>query len=344
MTDAWPPEHPKTAYGKTGLLLISLGTPDAPTYSAVRRYLAEFLSDPRVIETPRLLWLPILYGPILTFRPAKSARAYAKIWDQERGESPLRTYARSQSNKLKDLFEGELEVEWAFRYGQPSIESALQSLKDKGCERLICFALYPQYSASTTASSYDKVFECLGKMRWQPGVHTINRYSDDPVYIDALVQSAKQSLDGLDWQPEKLLMSYHSVPESYHVNGDPYACYCHKTSRQFAEKTDFNSADIVTSFQSRVGPAKWVSPYTDKMVSELAAQGVKKLAVMAPAFSADCLETLEELNMELREQFMEEGGTHFHYIPCLNDSALGIDVLASVVRREAAGWLQRPQF
>lgn len=343
MTHALPaseqPNHPEVSYGKTGLLLISLGTPDAPTYGAVRRYLAEFLSDPRVIETPRALWLPVLYGPILTFRPAKSARAYAKIWDHERGESPLRTYARSQSEKLAKAFEDELEVEWAFRYGQPSIENALAALKEKGCERIICFALYPQYSASTTASSYDKVFECLKKMRWQPGVHTIQRYSDDPVYVDALAQSAKMSLEGLDWTPETLLMSYHSVPESYHTSGDPYACYCHKTSRQFSSVADLGGIDIKTSFQSRVGFAKWVSPYTDQMVSELAAKGVKKLAVMAPAFSADCLETLEELNMELREQFMEEGGTHFHYIPCLNDSDLGMKVLEAAVRREAAGWL-----
>lgn len=334
-----PEDHPPVAFGKTGLLLMSLGTPDAPTYGAVRRYLAEFLSDPRVIETPRLLWLPILYGPILTFRPARSARAYAKIWDQERNESPLRTYARSQAEKLAQAFEGEAEVAWAFRYGTPSIEAGLAELRAKGCERIILFALYPQYSATTTASSFDKAFECLSKMRWQPAVHTVARYCDDPVFIDALVASARQSLGTIDWEPEKILMSYHSIPQSYYDKGDPYPCYCKKTSRLLKEAGGFDDDTIVTSFQSRVGPAEWVGPYTDKTVDELAESGVKRLAVMAPAFSADCLETLEELNMELRDQFMEAGGTHFHYIPCLNDTELGMKVLEHVVRKDAAGWL-----
>lgn len=331
--------HPPVQYGKTGLLLISLGTPEAPTYGAVRKYLAEFLSDPRVIEMPRVFWLPILYGPILTFRPAKSARAYAKIWDYEKGESPLRTYARSQAEKLQERFGENLEVAWAFRYGQPSIDRALSELKEKGCERIILFALYPQYSATTTASSYDKLFECLAKMRWQPAVHTISRYSDNPAYIDALARTAKQSIDGLEWTPEKILLSYHSIPKSYYDKGDPYACYCKKTSRQFAEVSGYGEDMVVTSFQSRVGFAEWVSPYTDKMVEELAASGIKRLAVMAPAFSADCLETLEELNMELREQFLSAGGTHFHYIPCLNDSEVGMKVLEQVVRDEGAAWL-----
>ncbi len=334
-----PADHPPVAFGKTGVLLVSLGTPDAPTYSAVRRYLAEFLSDPRVIETPRLLWLPILYGPILTFRPARSAKAYAKIWDYERNESPLRTFARSQAEKMQARLEGSAEVAWAFRYGSPSIESGLKELREKGCERIVVFALYPQYSATTSASVFDKVFDCLRGMRWQPSVHTVAPYCGNEDFINALVQSAKTSLADLDWKPEKLLMSYHSIPKAYYDKGDPYACYCKKTSRLFGEAGGFDSANIVTSFQSRVGPAEWVGPYTDKTVDELAKAGVKKLAVMAPAFSADCLETLEELNIELREQFMEAGGTHFHYIPCLNDTDLGMDMLASVVRRDAAGWL-----
>lgn len=334
-----PADHPKVKFGKTGVLLMSLGTPEAPTYSAVRRYLAEFLSDPRVIETPRLLWLPILYGPILTFRPAKSARAYAKIWDRERNESPLRTFARSQSEKLSGRLGDEVPVAWAFRYGSPSIPDGLEELRAQGCERIVLFALYPQYSATTTASSFDKAFETLGKMRWQPAVHTVARYCDHPVFIGALAKSARTSLAELDWQPEKLLMSYHSIPQAYYDKGDPYACYCKKTSRLFGEAGGFAPENIVTSFQSRVGPAEWVGPYTDKTVDELAASGVKKLAVMAPAFSADCLETLEELNMELREQFLEAGGTHFHYIPCLNDTELGMDVIETVVRDDAAGWV-----
>ncbi len=334
-----PSDHPAVKFGKTGILLMSLGTPDEPTYGAVRRYLAEFLSDPRVIETPRLVWLPILYGPILTFRPAKSAKAYAKIWDQERNESPLRTFARSQSEKMAERFGDTAEVAWAFRYGNPTIQSGLDQLRDAGCERIILFALYPQYSATTTASSFDKVFECMRTMRWQPAVHTVARYCDDPGYIDALATSARQSLATLDWEPEKLLLSYHSIPQAYYDKGDPYPCYCKKTSRLFQQVSGFDADKVVTSFQSRVGPAQWVKPYTDKMVEELAESGVKRLAVMAPAFSVDCLETLEELNMELREQFLEAGGTHFHYIPCLNDSELGMDVLENVVRRDAAGWL-----
>lgn len=335
----FPADHPAVSYGQTGVLLVSLGTPDAPTYGAVRRYLAEFLSDPRVIETPRLIWLPILYGPILTFRPARSARAYAKIWDYERGESPLRTYARSQAEKLQARLEGAAHVAWAFRYGAPSIADGLEELKAKGCERIVVFALYPQYSATTTASVFDKVFECLRGMRWQPSVHTVAPYCGDADFITALVSSAHSSLQEIDWQPEKLLMSYHSIPQAYYDKGDPYACHCKKTSRLFGEAGGFTPENIVTSFQSRVGPAEWVGPYTDKTVEELAKSGVKKLAVMAPAFSADCLETLEELNIELREQFLEAGGTHFHYIPCLNDSDLGMDMLASVVRKDAAGWL-----
>ena len=339
MNSNFPADHPTVSYGQTGVLLVSLGTPDAPTYGAVRRYLAEFLSDPRVIETPRLIWLPILYGPILTFRPARSARAYAKIWDYERNESPLRTYARSQSGQLQKRLEGKAHVAWAFRYGSPSIADGLEELKTKGCERIIVFALYPQYSATTTASVFDKVFECLRSMRWQPSVHTVAPYCSNPDFIKALVTSAQASLNELDWQPEKLLMSYHSIPQAYYDKGDPYACYCKKTSRLFGEAGGFEPENIVTSFQSRVGPAEWVGPYTDKTVEQLAKSGIKKLAVMAPAFSADCLETLEELNIELREQFMEAGGTHFHYIPCLNDSDLGMDMLASVVQKDAAGWL-----
>lgn len=325
---------------KTGVLLLSLGTPDAPTYWSVRKYLAEFLSDPRVIETPRAIWLPILYGIILTLRPFKAAKAYAEIWDADENQSPLRLYAQSQAGKLAERLGNAVEVEWGFRYGQPSIKSAVDSLHAKGCDRIIAFALYPQYSATSTATAYDKLFTALGTLRWQPAVRTVPAYYDNPVFIERLAQSVKQSLGGLDWKPEKLLVSYHSIPKAYADKGDPYPEQCRATSKLLSSALDMDDDKLVTSFQSRVGPAEWVSPYTDKTVEEMAANGVKKLAVLAPAFSADCLETLEEINMELRETFLEAGGTHFHYIPCLNDTEGGMDVIEEMVRSEGVGWVQ----
>jgi ferrochelatase len=337
--DHFPSGHPSVKHGKIGMLMISLGTPDAPTYGALRRYLAEFLSDPRVIEVPRLLWLPILYGPLLTFRPGKSAKAYAKIWDEERNESPLRTISRDQAEKMQERFGNDVEIEWAFRYGNPSIETGIKALKDKGCERILMFALYPHYSATTVASAYDKVFEILGKMRWQPAVRTMPPYHDYPVFIDALADSVTHDLSTLDWQPDHILASYHSIPKAYFDKGDPYPCHCWKTSRLLSEKLSLPEGKLISSFQSRVGPTEWIGPYSDKTVEELAQKGVKKLVVLAPAFSADCVETLEEINMELRETFLENGGTHFHYIPCLNASGRGMDVLESVARDELKGWL-----
>ena len=331
--------HPVVAHGKLGILLISLGTPEAPTYWATRRYLAEFLSDPRVVETPRLIWLPILYGPLLTFRPLKSSKAYAKIWDYDKGESPLRSHSRDQAIRMQEMFGQSAEVAWAFRYGAPSIETELNGLRDKGCDRILLFALYPQYSGSTTASAYDKAFECLGRMRWQPAVRTVPAYVDHPGYATELAASVTVSLDDLDWVPDKILASYHSIPKAYWDKGDPYPCHCFKTSRLLREKLGKSEEELLTSFQSRVGPTEWVQPYTDKMVEKLATDGVKKLAVLAPAFSADCLETLEEINMELRENFLAHGGTHFHYIPCLNASDGGMRLLDAVVRTELQGWL-----
>ncbi|NVJ97723.1 MAG: ferrochelatase [Alphaproteobacteria bacterium] len=333
-------DHPNVPHGKLGVLLLSLGTPDAPTYGAVRRYLAEFLSDPRVIETPRAIWLPILYGPILTFRPAKAAKAYAKIWDTERDESPLRTFARSQAEKLQQAVGDAAHVEWAFRYGQPSTKDGLQALRDKGCDRILLFALYPQYSATTTATAYEKAFDAMRDMRWAPSVRTVPAYFDTPDYTAALAGSVEDSLNTLDWAPDKILASYHSIPKSYWDKGDPYPCHCFKTSRLMAEALKLEDGKLVTSFQSRVGPTEWVGPYTDKTVEKLAKEGVKKLAVLAPAFSADCLETLEEIQIELKETFLENGGTHFHYIPCLNDGPRGMQVIEAVTRNELKGWLE----
>ncbi|MBL4837315.1 MAG: ferrochelatase [Kordiimonadaceae bacterium] len=329
----------ETETGKTGLLLISLGTPDAPTYWSVRKYLAEFLSDSRVIEMPRLLWLPLLYGPILTFRSAKAAKAYAKIWDNTLGESPLRTFSRSQAEKMQKKLGAESDVAWAFTYGEPSIADALAELQSRGCQRIVLFALYPQYSATSTGAAYDKAFDALKAMRWQPAVRTVPAYFDKPVFIQQLAGSVTASLAEIDWEPEVLLASYHSIPQSYADAGDPYPAQCHATSAALQASLGLNDSQFKTSFQSRIGPTQWVQPYTDKIVAQLAADGVKKLAVMAPAFSSDCLETLEEINMELRNSFMEAGGTHFHYIPCLNDSVGGMEVLADIATTEMAGWL-----
>ena len=341
MTDtAHTPEgHKDVSHDKTGILMISLGTPDAPTYGAVRRYLAEFLGDKRVIETPRPIWLPILYGPILTFRPLRSAKAYQKVWNTELDESPLRTIARSQAEKMQDMMPDNVCVDWAFTYGSPSIEDGLMRLQQKGCQKILLFALYPQYSATTTAAAYDRAFAALGKMRWQPAIRTLDKYCDRSAYVTALAGSVRASLDALDFEPDHILASYHSIPKSYLDKGDPYPCQCHKTSRLLSQALDLPDGKLVTSFQSRVGPTEWVSPYTDKTVIQLAQSGIKKLAVVAPAFSADCLETLEEINMELRETFLHAGGTHFHYIPCLNDSPSGMAMFADVARQELSGWV-----
>jgi ferrochelatase len=325
--------------GKIGVLLISLGTPNAPTYSSVRRYLKEFLSDKRVIETPRIFWLPILYGPILTLRPLRSARAYQKIWDNERGESPLRTLSREQAQKLQKALGPDAEVAWAFRYGSPSIAQELDALREKGCDKILLFALYPQYSATSTGTAYDKAFESLTNMRWQPAIRTVPAYYDEPSYIEALATTVRASLGEIDWQPEVLLASYHSIPASYAKAGDPYPKQCLATSGLLREALTMDENSFETSFQSRVGPTEWVSPYTDKRVQELAASGVKKLAVVAPAFSSDCLETLEEINIELRETFFEAGGTHFHYVPCLNADDPGMDMLEALVRKDMSGWV-----
>lgn len=336
----FPPRPADTPpFGKTGVLIVALGTPDAPTYGALRRYLAEFLSDPRVIEVPRPIWLPILYGPILTFRPAKSAKAYAKIWDYERGESPLRTITRDQSEGLQDRLGDDIIVDWAFRYGNPSIGESLERMRANGVDRLLLFPLYPHYSATTVGSTQDKFFEELGRLRWQPAIRTMPAYHDDPVFIDRLGASVTDSLASLDWQPEKIVASYHSIPQAYWEKGDPYPCHCLKTTRLLGERLGMDGDRLITTYQSRVGPTKWVGPYTDYTVEKLASEGVKRLAVLAPAFTADCVETLEEISIELQETFREAGGEQFHYIPCLNATPSGLEVLEAQIRRELSGWL-----
>ena len=336
-----PADHPSVATGKVGVLLVNLGTPDGHDKKNMRKYLEEFLTDARVIEWPKLLWYPILYGIVLNTRPKKSGAAYETIWNKELDESPLRTITRSQSDKLAVAFSSHdrVIVDWGMRYGKPSIASRLEALQAQGCERILVFPLYPQYSAATTATVNDKAFEHLMSLRWMPAVRTVPPYHDDPVYIDALAASIEQHLAMLDFEPEKVIASYHGIPMSYFRKGDPYHCHCQKTSRLLAERLGWKEGRLLTCFQSRFGPEEWLQPYTDKTVEQLAKDGVKNLAVFNPGFVADCLETLEEIAGEGEEIFHEHGGTNFTHIPCLNDSTEGMKVLETMVRRELSGWI-----
>jgi protoporphyrin/coproporphyrin ferrochelatase len=337
-----PDDHPDVKVGRIGVLIVNLGTPDATDYWSMRRYLAEFLTDRRVIEWPRALWYPILYGIVLNRRPQKVGKAYEAIWNRELDESYLRTYTREQADKLSvrltDLGP-KLMVDWAMRYGRPSIPARLESLKDAGCDRILLFPLYPQYSAATTATVNDKAFETLMKMRWQPAVRTVPPYHDDPVYIDALASSVTRHIAGLGWQPDVVLASYHGIPKSYFLKGDPYHCQCLKTTRLLGENLGWSSKKLITTFQSRFGPEEWLQPYTDETIEKLARDGVKRIAVFNPGFVSDCLETLEEIAGEAAESFLAHGGEKFTHIPCLNDTDDGMRVLEAVVRRELSGWL-----
>ena len=336
--DHAPDGHPEVAQGKTGLLLVNLGTPDGTDYASMRRYLSEFLSDRRVIELNPLLWQPILQGPILTFRPSKSGAAYKKIWMEE--GSPLLVYTRRQADRLAERIGSDrVLVDFAMNYGNPSIASKIERLKDEGCTQIAVLALYPQYSATTTASVYDRTFKALEKMRWQPAVRTAAAFHDHPAYIEALAGSIADHIAGLDFAPERVLMSYHGIPKSYFDKGDPYHCHCHKTTRLVAEKLGWETGFAMTTFQSRFGPQEWLQPYTDKTLEALPEEGVKKVVAVSPAFISDCLETLEEIAMEGRDSFLEAGGTHFSVAPCLNDSDRAIDLLETLAKRELAGWV-----
>ncbi|MDI7860519.1 ferrochelatase [Rhizobiaceae bacterium n13] len=344
MTDAVSPQpvnHPVIRHGKVGVLLVNLGTPDGTDYTSMRRYLKEFLMDRRVIEWSRLKWYPILFGIVLNTRPQKVGKAYEAIWNKERNESYLRTYTRSQSElmteSLKDL--PNVVVDWGMRYGQPSIASRIDALKEAGCDRILLFPLYPQYAASTTATVNDKAFEKLMAMRWQPAIRTVPPYHDDPVYIEALANSVTRHLATLDWEPEIILTSFHGIPKSYFDKGDPYHCHCQKTARLLREHLGLPKERLMITFQSRFGPEEWLQPYTDKTVEKLAREGVKRIAVMNPGFVSDCLETLEEIAGEAGEIFHEHGGEKFTHIPCLNDSPDGMRVLETAVRRELLGWV-----
>ena len=332
-----PPQHPPIAPRKVGVLVVNLGTPDAPDVPSVRRYLAEFLSDPRVVELPPIVWQPLLRGVVLTTRPKKSAHAYSQVWTED--GSPLAAITKAQAAALEGAFGGDVRIDYAMRYGKPAIGDRIREMKAAGCERILFAPLYPQYCGATTATANDKAFEALAAMRWQPALRTLPPYHDDPHYIDALKASVEASLAALDWEPQALVTSFHGMPERTLELGDPYHCHCQKTARLLGQAL---GREVMITFQSRFGRAKWLEPATDTLLEALPARGVTRIAVVAPGFSADCLETLEELAIRGRESFEERGGTHFAYLPCLNASEPGIEMLRSILARELAGWIDVP--
>jgi ferrochelatase len=333
----FPPEHPAVKYGAVGVLLVNLGTPDAPEPRAVRRYLAEFLSDRRVVEIPPALWQPVLRGLVLTTRPKKSAHAYAQVWTE--AGSPLAAITAEQTAKLQERLGDAVRVAYSMRYGTPGLDAELRKLVDSGCERVLLAPLYPQYSAATTATAIDKATQVLRKMRRQPALRTLPPYYDDPAYIDALAKDLAAQLDGLVFQPEVMLLSFHGMPERTLHLGDPYHCHCRKTARLLEDALARPNLRFVTTFQSRFGRAKWLEPATADVLAEEARSGTKRLAVAAPGFSADCLETLEELAIRGREQFLSAGGEQFAALACLNAGDPGMDMLETLIRRELAGWI-----
>jgi ferrochelatase len=328
------------ASSRVGVLLVNLGSPSGNDTTSVRRYLREFLSDRRVIEIWRPLWLTILNGFVLTTRPKKSAHAYQQIWDKERNESPLIVITRAQAEKLAPRLAGDgVIVDWAMRYGAPSIPDRVAALKAAGCERILIAPLYPQYAASTTATANDMAFAALAKMRWEPAVRTLPPYYDDPAYIDALAASLKASLAALPFTPDAVIASFHGLPVAYIEQGDPYRAHCETTTRLLREKLGWAPERLRLTFQSRFGAAEWLQPYFDETIARLPREGVKRIAVVMPGFSADCLETLEEIAIRGRETFRENGGTDFAAIPCLNDGVEGMALIETLVRRELSGWI-----
>jgi ferrochelatase len=329
-----PADHPSVQEPKIGVLLINLGTPDAPHARAVRRYLAEFLSDPRVVEIPAIAWKPILHGLILRTRPRRSAEAYNQVWTNE--GSPLAVIARRQAQALRERFEGRASVHYAMRYGNPGIAAALANMVEEGCTRILAAPLYPQYCAATTATASDAVFAVLAGMRVQPALRTLPPYYDDSLYIDALAGNLARQIEALTFQPERLLLSFHGMPRRTLQLGDPYHCHCLKTARLVSEAL---GREVDVAFQSRFGRAKWLEPATDATLAAYPDKGIKRLAVAAPGFSADCLETLEELGIRGRDSFVTSGGERFALLDCLNDSPESIAMLERLIERELAGWL-----
>ena len=324
-------DHPKINFGKTGILLVNLGTPDSTSWLDIRKYLKEFLSDRRVIEVNPIVWQIILNLFILTFRPSKTAKAYKEIWMEKENMSPLRYYTQKQTQKLREIITNpKTEIDFAMRYGNPSIKSVMNKLQANGCERLIVLPLYPQYAAATTATVCDEVYRCLMKMRWQPSLQIIPHYESNPLYINALVNSIEKKITEINWQPDLIIASYHGIPKKYFEKGDPYHCYCHKTTRLMKEK--FDKVPIETTFQSRFGPQEWLQPYTDKTLESLPKTGKKNILVICPGFSSDCVETLEEISIQGKESFLNSGGTNFDVIPCLNDNEDHIKLLNNLVQ------------
>ena len=325
-------KHPPINFGKTGVLIINLGTPDSTSWLDIRKYLKEFLSDKRVIEVNPILWQIILNIFILNLRPSKTAKAYKEIWMKDINKSPLLYYTELQAKKLNQKIGGEkILVDFAMRYGNPSIKSKLNLLKEKGCENVIILPLYPQYAAATTATVCDEVYRSLMKMRWQPSLQIIPHYESEPLYVDALVRSIKKKISEINWKPDLIIASYHGIPQKYFDKGDPYQCYCQKTTRLMNEK--FKEISIETTFQSRFGPDKWLTPYTDKTLENLPNKGKKNILMICPGFSSDCVETLEEINIQAREIFINSGGERFEFIPCLNDNPDHIYLLESLVKK-----------
>ncbi len=338
-----PDNNPLDRSAKTGVIIATLGTPDATDYWSMRRYLNQFLSDKRVIDYPRWKWQPILQAIILTVRPSKSGAAYRSIWNTEKDESPLLTVTRAQSEKLASImaqeFGDDVIVDFCMRYGNPSTRSVIEKMKDQGVDRIVFFPLYPQYSAPTTATANDEVFRTLMDMNWQPYIRTVPAYYDRPDYIKALAASVRTAYAKLDQKPDLLVTSYHGVPVRYVTEGDPYYYQCLKTTKLLQKELGWDDTQIKATFQSQFGPEEWVQPYTVEEVARLAKAGKANIAVIAPAFSSDCVETLEEINDEIKDSFIKAGGTSFTYIPCLNDSDTHIDVLSDILKNELSGWV-----
>ena len=338
------PDHPTVKPARVGVLVANLGTPDATDYWSMRRYLNEFLSDKRVIDYSAWIWQPLLQLVILSKRPFSSGAAYKSIWNEEDNESPLMTITKKQTAAIKahlvERYGDDVRVDFCMRYGNPSTKSKVREMVEDGCTKILFFPLYPHYAGATSATANDQFFRALMEEKWQPVARVVEPYFDEPAYIEALAQSIERAYAEAETKPDKLVCSYHGVPERYLREGDPYHCQCQKTTRLLKERLGWDDTQIVTTFQSRFGPEEWLKPYTVEEVARLAEEdGVKNIAVCAPAFSADCIETLEEINEEIKESFEEAGGEHFTYIPCLNDDPAHIDALSGVIEKNLKGWL-----
>ncbi|MGC1494978.1 MAG: ferrochelatase [Sulfitobacter sp.] len=337
------PDHPKLPKPKVGVLLANLGTPDNYDYWSMRRYLGEFLSDRRVIDYSPWLWQPLLQLVILTKRPFTSGAAYKSIWNEAEGESPLMTITKAQTAKIKtamqERYGADVMVDFCMRYGNPSTQSKVAAMTAAGCDKILFFPLYPHYAGATSATANDAFFAALGKEKWQPSARTVPAYFDKPDYIDALAKSIETAYAAAETKPDILICSYHGVPIRYLTEGDPYHCQCQKTTRLLKERLGWNDTQIMTTFQSKFGPEEWLQPYTVEEVARQAEAGNKNIAVCAPAFSADCIETLEEINEEIKESFEHAGGEQFTYIPCLNDEDAHIAALTNIIEENLKGWL-----